>query len=66
MSEPRVGLSKADLEYEVGWALRRMPADPAKLTGFLTDLMVALIDKNNAALARSLAPGASDDEPEEF
>jgi hypothetical protein len=56
MPEPvAVGLSRSDLEYELKWLLRKMPADPERALDFLTGVIVTLIDKNNAALARHLA-----------
>ena len=35
--------------------MRHMPSDPAQLAKLLTDVVVALIDKNNAAIARHQA-----------
>jgi hypothetical protein len=67
MPETRAGLTKAELEYEVRWLLRKLPADPAKLPTFLGDLVVALIDKNNAALAETVGGAARhDDDPDGF
>lgn len=53
------GLSRRELERELAWQLRRVPADPAELVKFLGQVIVTLIDKNNAALAR---PGAEPDD----
>lgn len=52
---PLQGLSRRELERELGWLLRRAPQDPAKLVEFLGDIIVTLIDKNNVALAQSAA-----------
>lgn len=48
------GLSRKEMEYEVKWALRRVPQDPDQLSKMITDLMVKLIDKNNMAIEASL------------
>jgi hypothetical protein len=45
------GLSRRQLEYQLRWLLRRRPTDPDKLPEFLGEVVVALIEKNNAALA---------------
>lgn len=58
------GMSKRELERELRWMLRQVPTDPAKLAEFLGDCMVALIDRNNAALARSAAEAQRPDLPE--
>jgi hypothetical protein len=47
-----VGLTRRELERELAWQLRRVPTDPAELVKFLGQVIVTLIDKNNAALAR--------------
>jgi hypothetical protein len=53
------GLTRRELERELAWQLRRVPSDPAELVKFLGQVIVTLIDKNNAALARGA--GDSDD-----
>ncbi|OKI51392.1 hypothetical protein [Micromonospora sp. CB01531] len=58
------GLSKRQLEYELRWLMNQAPTDPAKLAEFLGKCVITLIDKNNAALARSAADAARPDLPE--
>jgi hypothetical protein len=58
------GLSRSQLEYHLQWMMRQAPSDPAKLGEFLGRCMVALIDKNNAALAASAADADRPDLPE--
>ena len=55
-----MGLTEAELRREVRWRMHRIPDDPAKVTEFLTELMVGLIGANNEAIAAHLAQG---DEP---
>jgi hypothetical protein len=50
------GLSRRELEREVQWLMRHPPADPAQLARLLGQVVVTLIDKNNAALARRIEP----------
>jgi hypothetical protein len=58
MSDERhhVGLSRRELERELDWMMRRPPADPAQLAKLMGQVVVALIDKNNAALAERIEP----------
>jgi hypothetical protein len=49
------GLSRHELEREMTWLLRRLPHDPSTMPAALAELVVTLIDKNNAALANDLA-----------
>lgn len=58
------GLSRRQLEYHLGWLLRQKPKDPDKLVDFLGGVMVTLIEKNNAALARRAADEQRVDLPE--
>jgi hypothetical protein len=58
------GLSRRQLEYHLHWMLRRCPKDPGKLPAFLGEVMVTLIEKNNAALARRAAEEHRPDLPE--
>ncbi|MCY1042048.1 hypothetical protein OV208_12040 [Corallococcus sp. bb12-1] len=51
----QVGLTRRELERELAWMLRTIPEDPRELVKLFTQTMVALIDKNNDAIARSLA-----------
>jgi hypothetical protein len=44
------GLSRRELEYECRWITRHVKND--QMVKLLTDLIVALIDKNNAAIAK--------------
>lgn len=60
-----MGMTKRELESEVRWRMRRAPEDPKELHDYLTDLMVELIDKNNAAIAESLAERDRVDLPED-
>lgn len=62
MSDDRqhhVGLTKRELEREIAWMMRHVPSDPQSLAKLLAQVIVALIDKNNAALAKR--DGAHDD-----
>lgn len=52
--QKHVGLTKRELERELQWMLRHLPTDPAALTKLIGQVIVALIDKNNAAIARRL------------
>jgi hypothetical protein len=61
---PHPGLTRRQLEYELSWLLRRRPPDPAGMAQFLGELVVTLIDRNNAALARYTAEAARSDLPE--
>ena len=67
MTTPTLGLSRRDLEREMTWMLRRLPSDPAKVPAALADAVVALIDKNNAAIAQSLRTGeTAPDDPGDY
>jgi hypothetical protein len=58
MSDDRphqLGLSKRELERECAWLMRTVPADPQLLAKLFAQVIVALIDKNNAAIAKHLA-----------
>lgn len=61
--KPGTGLSRSQLEYQLGWMLRQQPSDPTKLVEFLGDVMVTLIVKNNEALAHRAALDAPIDRP---
>jgi hypothetical protein len=58
------GLSKRQLEYQLQWMMRQAPKDPAKTAEFLGRCVIELIDRNNAALARSAAEAGRADLPE--
>ncbi|GAA3389411.1 hypothetical protein [Cryptosporangium minutisporangium] len=62
--KPHNGLTRRQLDYELSWLLRRCPRDPAKLPEFLGEVVVTLIDRNNAAQAAHAADGARTDLPE--
>ncbi|RKH55918.1 hypothetical protein [Corallococcus llansteffanensis] len=51
----QVGLTRRELERELAWMLRSIPDDPRELVKLLSTSVVALLDKNNEAIARSLA-----------
>jgi hypothetical protein len=51
-----VGLTRRELEREAQWIMRNLPADPRQLAKLMTQVLVTLIDKNNAALAKRVAP----------
>ncbi|CAM4319876.1 hypothetical protein G4177_11680 [Corallococcus sp. ZKHCc1 1396] len=51
----QVGLTRRELERELAWMLRSVPDDPRELVKLFTQTMVSLLDKNNEAIARSLA-----------
>ena len=59
MSDDRhhdVGLTRRELERELQWMMRHVPIDPASLARLLGQIVVTLIDKNNAALAKRMEP----------
>jgi hypothetical protein len=58
------GLSKRQLEYQLQWMMRQAPSDPAKMADFLGKCVITLIDKNNAALAKSAVDAGRTDLPE--
>jgi hypothetical protein len=49
-----IGLSRRQLERELEWMMRHVPAQPAELAKLIGQVIVALIDKNNAALGKCL------------
>ena len=58
MSEDRphqIGLSKRELERECAWLMRHVPHDPEALAKLFAQIVVTLIDKNNAAIAKHFA-----------
>ena len=55
------GMSRRELERECRWITRHMPND--QLVKLLTQLIVALIDKNNARIAKHHS--RQDDKPGE-
>jgi hypothetical protein len=58
MSDDRphqLGLTKRELEREFAWLTRHVPADPRELVKQLGQVIVTLIDKNNAAIAKTQA-----------
>lgn len=61
---PHHGLTRRQLEYQLSWMLRRRPQDPAKLVEFVGELVVTLIDRNNAALASNAAQRERTDLPD--
>ena len=58
----KVGLSRRELERELRWLLRHPPTDSAALIKLLGEVIVTLIDKNNAAIGAALG-GGDDDKP---
>ena len=58
------GLSRRQLEYHLQWLLRHKPRDPDKLIDFLGGVVVTLIEKNNAALAKAALEDKRVDLPE--
>jgi hypothetical protein len=50
-----LGLGRRELEREARWMLRGLPEDPDALPAALVDVMISLIERNNAALASDLA-----------
>ena len=62
--KPYDGLTRHELERQLGWMLRRCPKDPGKLPEFLGEVVVTLIDRNNAAHARFAAQSSRSDLPE--
>ena len=62
MSKKPIGLSRRELEWAVAGMTRQVPSDPAALTRMICDVVVALIEKNNAALARDLAAQSTPDD----
>lgn len=59
------GLNRRELENEVKWRMRQVPNDPAKIPEFLNQLLVEIIDKNNAAIGEALSQRDRADLPEE-
>ena len=55
----QTGLSRRQLERELEWMMRNVPAQPAELAKLIGKVIVALIDKNNAALGKCI--GAEDE-----
>lgn len=51
----QVGLTRRELERELAWMLRSIPEDPREFIKLLSQTVVTLMDKNNDAIARSLA-----------
>jgi hypothetical protein len=60
------GMSRRDLEYHLRWMMRKLPASPSKWPQFLGEVMITLIEKNNATLAKSAADEDRADMPEKF
>lgn len=59
MSDDRhhaVGLSRRELEREMQWLMRHLPVEPAQLAKLMGQVVITLIDKNNAALAKRVEP----------
>jgi hypothetical protein len=55
MDQPdHVGLTRRELERELAWMMKRLPDDPKEFVKLLCQSLVALIDKNNAAIAKAL------------
>jgi hypothetical protein len=50
----KIGLSRREMEWAVQGALRHAPGDPGALARHLVELMMTLIEKNNAAIAGAL------------
>ena len=55
VSKKQLGMSRRELEWAVMSMTRNLPSDPTALTRLLCDVVVTLIEKNNAAIAKSLA-----------
>ena len=51
----QVGLTRRELERELAWMLSSIPDDPREQVKMIRQSEVALLDKNNEAIARSLA-----------
>ncbi|RKH70630.1 hypothetical protein [Corallococcus aberystwythensis] len=51
----QVGLTRRELERELAWMLRSVPENPKEFVKLFTQTVVTLMDKNNEAIARSLA-----------
>ena len=66
MSKGPIGLSKRELERELGWLLRSPPQDPQALAKLLASAVVTLIDKNNARIAEQLGQEPAPDVEEDF
>ena len=64
------GLSRQELEYEARWLLRKVKSEvdapTMKVMENLVDVVITLIDKNNAALARRLETRESPDVGDEY
>lgn len=59
-----IGLGRTELEYELRWMMRRAPKEPEKAIQFLGEVLISLIEKNNAAVAKQLAERDRADLPE--
>jgi hypothetical protein len=49
-----VGLSRREMERELEWMMQRPPTDAIQLAKLVGRIVITLIDKNNAALAKRL------------
>jgi hypothetical protein len=64
MQRPRgkkIGASRRELEWTLQGMLRSTPSEPQALVRHLGEVMIALIEQNNAALAAHLAPPADEE-----
>ncbi len=62
----QIGLSRFEMEREYKWLTRNPPKDPVKLVKLVGDAVITLIDKNNAAIAKSLAKLGTKESDENF
>lgn len=58
----KLGLSRRDMEWTVQGMLQKVPSDPAALAKHLADIVMTLIEKNNAAIEKHLAERRADEE----
>lgn len=66
MGRERIGLSRRELERELNWLLRSPPDDLQKLAKLLANVIVALMEKNNARIAEDLRQDSAPDVEEDF
>lgn len=58
----KLGLSRRDMEWVVSGMLQKVPSDPTALAKHLAEMVMTLIEKNNAAVERQLAERRANEE----
>jgi hypothetical protein len=57
----KIGLSRREMEWTLQGILRNAPADPQALVRLLSEAIMAIVEQNNAALARVVRPQSHDE-----